>query len=93
MPWYVVYRGRKPGMYATWVGCHEQVTGFHNCYYKSFSCKEEAIASYLEFIGQSDVPLVQYDPIVGAHAVFNNMLCPNHRLGPVYDYSRSPCVN
>jgi hypothetical protein len=80
-------------MYATWVGCHEQVTGFHNCYYKSFSCKEEAIASYLEFIGQSDVPLVQYDPIVGAHAVFNNMLCPNHRLGPVYDYSRSPCVN
>jgi hypothetical protein len=75
MPWYVVYRGRKPRVYANRVGCHEHVTGFHNYCYKSFSCKEEAIASYLEFTGQSDVPLVQDGPNVGAHSVLNNMLC------------------
>ena len=55
MAWYVVYRGRKPGVYATWVTCHQQVTGYPNCCYKSFSSKEEAIASFLESTGDEDV--------------------------------------
>jgi hypothetical protein len=38
-----------------WVQCHQQVTGFHNSCYKSFTCKDEAIASYLEFTGEAKV--------------------------------------
>jgi hypothetical protein len=58
MPWYVVYRGRNPGVYEQWVQCHQQVIGFHNNYYKSFTCKDEAIASYLEFTGEAKVHVV-----------------------------------
>jgi viroplasmin and RNaseH domain-containing protein len=57
MTWYVVYRGRKPGVYANWVTCHEQVTGFPNCCYKSFVCKEEATTAFLEFSGHADAPM------------------------------------
>jgi hypothetical protein len=55
MPWYVVYRGRNPG-----VQCHQQVTRFHNSCYKSFTCKDEAIASYLEFTGEAKVHVVRH---------------------------------
>jgi hypothetical protein len=58
MPWYVVYRGRNPGVYEQWVQCHQQVAGFHNSCYKSFICKDEAIASYLEFTGEAKVHVV-----------------------------------
>jgi len=49
-----VYRGRVPGVYATWDRCNAQVTGFKNNSYKSFPNKEEAEASYLEFMGCED---------------------------------------
>lgn len=49
MAWYVVYRGRQTGVFATWAQCHAQVTGFRNCCYKSFQSKQEAESSYLEF--------------------------------------------
>jgi hypothetical protein len=51
MAWYVVYRDREPGVYATWATCHAQVTGFANGCYKSFPSQEEAVASYMEFKG------------------------------------------
>ena len=54
MAWYVVYRGKEPGVYATWPICHAQVSGFANCCYKSFATKEEAVASYLEYRGCED---------------------------------------
>ena len=47
MAWYVVYRGRVLGVYATWARCNAQATGFKNNSYKSFPNKEEAEASYL----------------------------------------------
>ena len=34
MAWYVVYRGKEPGVYAIWPTCHAQVSGFANCCYK-----------------------------------------------------------
>jgi len=49
-----VYRGRVPGVYATWARCNVQVIGFKNNSYKSFPNKEEAGASYLEFMGCED---------------------------------------
>jgi ribonuclease HI len=49
MTWYVVYRGKKPGVYDSWARCNEQVAGYKKNNYKSFPCKEEVVASYLEF--------------------------------------------
>jgi hypothetical protein len=57
MAWYVVYRGKQPGVYATWARCNAQVTGFKNNSYKSFPTKEEAEASYLEFMGCEDAAM------------------------------------
>jgi hypothetical protein len=54
MTWYVVYRGKKPGVYKTWASYSEQVNGYKKNSYKSFPCKEEVVASYLEYMGCQD---------------------------------------
>ena len=64
MAWYVVYRGKVHGVYATWARCNAQVTGFKNNSYKSFPNKEEAEASYLEFMGCEDKVFVNPPPKV-----------------------------
>ena len=40
--YYVVWSGRKPGIYNTWSDCLEQVNGFSNPIFKSFSSREIA---------------------------------------------------
>ncbi|CUN11095.1 ribonuclease H1 domain-containing protein [Turicibacter sanguinis] len=39
---YAVKNGRKPGIYESWAECFEQVNGFSNAIYKSFTSKLEA---------------------------------------------------
>ena len=68
---YVVWRGRKPGVYDSWDGCKAQVAGFGEAEYKAYAtledaeeafwrCKEEAGAARAT-VGQdnkiSDMPL------------------------------------
>ncbi len=54
---YVVWRGRKPGIYETWADCTSQVTGFAGAKYKSFLTRAEAEFAYRgssrDFIGKS----------------------------------------
>lgn len=40
--WYVVKKGKTPGIYSTWEECREQVIGFPGALYKGFVTKEEA---------------------------------------------------
>jgi ribonuclease HI len=40
--YYVVWSGRKPGIYTTWSDCLEQVNGFSNPVFKSFTNREIA---------------------------------------------------
>lgn len=40
---YAVRKGRKPGLYATWDECKEQVNGFSGAEYKSFTSEKEAL--------------------------------------------------
>ena len=47
--WYVVYIGRRPGVYDEWPQCHTQVNHFRGSSYKGFQSKSEAEASYLRF--------------------------------------------
>lgn len=40
--YYVVWVGRKPGIFMTWPECQKQINKFYEAKYKSFSSKEEA---------------------------------------------------
>jgi ribonuclease HI len=39
---YVVWKGRKPGIYATWEACAAQVSGYPGAEYKAFNTRLEA---------------------------------------------------
>ena len=43
---YVVWEGRKPGVYTSWAEASEQVTGIARAKYKSFASRPEAEAAY-----------------------------------------------
>lgn len=40
--YYVVWQGRKTGIFTTWADCEKQVKGFPGARFKSFATKEEA---------------------------------------------------
>lgn len=54
MAWYVVFRGRKPGLYTDWALCNEQVSGFKNASFKRYECEKAAIDALSRFFGPSD---------------------------------------
>ena len=44
--YYVVWKGRKPGIYTDWDSCKAQVHGFAGATYKSFPTKQEAESAF-----------------------------------------------
>ena len=46
--YYVVWKGRKPGIYRTWDDCKAQVDGFVDAKYKSFETIKQAETAYAE---------------------------------------------
>ncbi|MDP1714731.1 MAG: ribonuclease H family protein [Anaerolineales bacterium] len=46
--YYVVWKGRRTGIFTTWAACEKQVKGFVGAQYKAFERKVEAEAAYLE---------------------------------------------
>ena len=46
--YYVVWSGKKPGVYRLWSECKAQIEGFENAKYKSFSDFEEAQKAFTE---------------------------------------------
>jgi len=44
--YYVVWKGRKPGIFTSWAECEQQVKGFAAAQYKSFGSLKEAEAAY-----------------------------------------------
>ena len=46
--YYVVWRGREPGVYYTWEECQQQVKGFPAAAYKSFKTEAEAQQAYAD---------------------------------------------
>jgi len=50
MKWYVVYKGKTPGVYTEWSEVQEKVNGFSGNNHKSFKSKQEAEASYLKHL-------------------------------------------
>lgn len=43
---YVIWRGRRPGIYTTWAAAEEQVKGFAGAQYKAFGSREEAETAF-----------------------------------------------
>ncbi|MBE9917657.1 ribonuclease H [Paenibacillus donghaensis] len=43
---YVVWEGKKPGIYASWAECQAQVSGYKDAKYKSYESRTEAEAAY-----------------------------------------------
>ena len=52
--YYVVWKGKKPGVYDTWAECHAQIYGFPGAAYKSFQTSAEAEAAF-----RSGIPEVE----------------------------------
>ncbi len=46
--YYVVWRGRNPGIYGSWGECFRQVEGFAGARYKGFLTQEEAVEAFRE---------------------------------------------
>ncbi|KAK1678179.1 hypothetical protein QYE76_039027 [Lolium multiflorum] len=49
-PWYVVFRGRVPGIYSSWRVCQDQVNGYSNNSYRRYTTLEEAQQEYLTYL-------------------------------------------
>lgn len=46
--YYVVWEGKKPGIYKTWAECQTQVNGYNEAKYKSYDSREQAEAAFKE---------------------------------------------
>jgi len=57
--YYVVWKGKEPGIYLRWSECEKQIKGFEGALYKSFEVKEQAEKAYesnpWQFIGKKVV--------------------------------------
>ena len=60
MTWYVVYHGRKTGVFCSWDACHAQVIGFKGACYKGFKSREEAFASFYGDEKKSATKLIRF---------------------------------
>jgi ribonuclease HI len=45
--YYVVWKGRKTGVFTSWVDCERQVKGYNGAQYKAFESEAEADAAFL----------------------------------------------
>ena len=64
MAWYVVFRGRKPGVYRDWQSCNDQVSGFPGCSFRSYRTHEEANAAYAAYYGMENASGSEYEGAV-----------------------------
>ena len=70
--YYVVWNGRKPGIYEGWDKCKEQVAGFNGAKFKGFPTKDIALSAfsddprkYMEKGLQSPKKVICSNPLVG----------------------------
>lgn len=58
--YYVVWKGKKTGIFSSWEACKEQVHGFPGAKYKAFSSKEAAQRAFLENSEERQVDTKDY---------------------------------
>ena len=50
MPWYVVYKGKVPGVYDDWEECRRQVHRFSGNSYKWYTTRAQAESRYARYL-------------------------------------------
>lgn len=86
--YYVVRRGRKPGIYRTYEECEKQVSGFSHQEYKKFSSREAAEEYMQEKENKAwAFVLGDYNSDTGVYG-YGGFLCDGER-----DYPLSGCAN
>ena len=55
MAWYVVFHGRRPGVYSDWANCQAQVTGYSHSSYQKYATMEEAVHAFQTFLSHNMV--------------------------------------
>lgn len=60
MAWYVVWVGRKPGIYLTWVDCYRQVNRWPGVCHKKYNTEAEALTA---FYAANHGPVYEENPL------------------------------
>ncbi|KAA6346142.1 Ribonuclease H [termite gut metagenome] len=75
--YYVVWKGRTPGIYTSWNDCIFQIKGYEGAKYKSFDTRGEAERAYIsspdEYIGQKAGWRTSQAAILDASVVKNSL--------------------
>lgn len=62
---YVVFIGRKVGIFTEWIDCHIQVVKFKCSAYKGYQTREEASSAWEYFCSTGNIP-VELDEVQGS---------------------------
>ena len=84
--WYVVISGRKPGIYASWPECYEQVNGYRSAVYRAFLTEEDAKRAFRSSrIGIRNIRdkklLYHLVRLEDVEQILKEGLCPNQQIG------------
>ena len=55
-PCYVVFKGKKPGIYMAWHECSEQVCGVKNAIYKKYNNYDIVWSDFISYFGAPTTP-------------------------------------
>ena len=66
---YVVFRGRRPGVYNSWAECHAQVNGFKGCLFQSYNTLDEAQDAWTSYSTN-----LQQHEVIGHHPPYHGTL-------------------
>ncbi|KAJ1421217.1 Ribosomal protein L9/RNase H1, N-terminal [Sesbania bispinosa] len=47
--WYVVFEGKRPGIYCSWLNCQVQITGYKDARYAVYKCRDLAVKAWFEY--------------------------------------------
>jgi ribonuclease HI len=76
---YVVWKGKKPGIYFSWKDCQEQIFGFTGALYKSFASRIDAEAALKQnpfhHIGTQEKKTSRESSIITSGKIISNSIC------------------
>lgn len=85
---YVVFKGRRPGIYYTWEECRQQVEGYSSAIFRGYKSASEAFTQWTAFCdlsaqqktGVGEV-VMDYDNMVSMHGPHYFAGCSNDPIG------------
>ena len=78
--YYVVWQGRKTGIFTSWQECERQIKGFNNSKYKSFKTRQEAeeafgIIKHSSFLDTKDEHNLIINKQYRSNGIITNSIC------------------